>query len=293
MVVAFGLVSWLMVRIGRQPDPVVVGELPDELGRVGIPVGVVLVCLLLPVFAFLLGLQVVYGLFPRVAETVNFDPSPVVDRVTDAFRGLLGLALIGVGARSARRGRVGTGIVLGCVGVVLLGLAMRLITGYRWALWIDPDALNLVATATVLVVLIWHLARRSLTRTRAIAIGALLILSALFSYRDFVSDPIGWLLGYSGVALVLFGVSWDFFTGLGWANGESRRFSRPVRVLLAVTYTLLTVTILAYGSLVRTSSNAPTLDDYAELGDLVLGTALLAAAFTAVLRTVRTERVVE
>ena len=135
--------------------------------------------------------------------------------------------------------------------------------------------------------------RRSLTRARAVALGGLLILSALFSYRDFVSDPVGALLGYSGVALVLFGLTWDFLTGSDWANGESRRFPRPVRVLLAVTYTLLTVTILAYSSLVRAANEYADLDDFAELGDLVLGTALLAAAFTAVLRTVRTEQAVE
>ena len=287
---AFGLVTWLMVRINRRPDEVPVSELPDELARVGVPVGVALVCVLLPVFAFLFAYQALFGLFPDVARSIDFDPSPVVDRITDAFRGGLGLVLIVIGTRLARRGRLGTAVVLGCVGVVLLGLAMRLITGYRWALWIDPDALNLVATATVVVAGAWHLIRRTLTRERAVAIGALLILSALFSYRDFVSDPIGVLIGYSGVALVLFGLVWDFLTGLDWANGDSRRFPRPVRVLLAVTYTLLTVTILAYGSLVRSSNNAAGLDAYAELGDLVLGTALLAAAFTAVLRTVRNER---
>ncbi len=64
-------------------------------------------------------------------------------------------------------------------------------------------------------------------------------------------------------------------------------------MLLALTYTLLTVTVLAYGSLVRDPDNYADLDDFAELGDLVLGTALLAAAFTAVLRTVRTEQVIE
>ena len=286
----FGLVSWLMVRVGRRHDDVAVSELPDDLARVGVPIGVALVCVLLPVFAFLFGYQALFGLFPDVARSIDFDPSPVVDRITDAFRGAVGVVLIVIGTRLARRGRLGAAVILGCVGVVLLGLAMRLITGYRWALWIDPDALNLVATATVFVVLAWHLSRRSLTKSRAIAIGALLILSALFSYRDFVSDPIGALIGYSGVALVLFGLVWDFLTGLDWANGDSRRFPRPVRVLLAVTYTLLTVTILAYGSLVRSSSTAAELDAYAELGDLVFGTALLGAAFTTVLRTVRNEQ---
>ena len=58
-------------------------------------------------------------------------------------------------------------VVLGCTGVMLLALGMRLLTGYTWALWIDPDAINLVATVVVLVALGWHLLRRSLTAQRA------------------------------------------------------------------------------------------------------------------------------
>ena len=110
---AFGLVTWLMVAVNRRRDPLPVSALPEELGRVGVPVGVALVCVLLPVFAFLFAFQALYGLFPEVAKSIDFDPSPVVDRVTDGFRGLLGLILIAVGARLARRGRLGTAVVLG------------------------------------------------------------------------------------------------------------------------------------------------------------------------------------
>ncbi len=290
---AFGGLSWLLTKISRDAGEVRIDALPDDLARVGIPVGVAMVCVLLPVLAFLFGYQILFGLNREAALAIGFDPSPVVDRITDVVRTLLGLILIGISVVLARRRRRGMAVVLGSVGVMLLALGMRLLTGYRWAVWIDPDSLNLVATAVVLAAVVVHLARRSLTRARAVALSSLLILSALFSYRDFVSDPVGALLGYSGVALVLFGLTWDFLTGSDWANGESRRFPRPVRVLLAVTYTLLTVTVLAYSSLVRAADEYADLDDFAELGDLVLGTALLAAAFTAVLRTVRTQQAVE
>ena len=190
-------------------------------------------CVLLPVLAFVFGYQILFVLNREAALAIGFDPGPLVDRVTDMVRSVLGVGVIAIAVWLARRGRLGMSVVLGCTGVMLLALSMRLLTGYSWALWIDLDSINLVATGVVLVALIWHLLRRSLTRQRAIALAGLLVLSALFSYRDFVSDPVGALLGYSGVALVLFGLVWDFLTGSDWANGGSRRFPRPVRVLLA------------------------------------------------------------
>ena len=87
----------------------------------------------------------------------------------------------------------------------------------------------------VLVAVLILLVRRTLTPQRALACSGMLILSALFSYRDFISDPVGAVLGFSGAALVLFGLTWDLLTGSGWANQESRRFPRPTRVLLVLT----------------------------------------------------------
>jgi hypothetical protein len=125
-------------------------------------------------------------------------------------------------------------------------------------------------------------ARRRLTGQRAIAFAGILILSALFSSRDFISDPIGALLGFSGAALVLFGLTWDLLTGSQWGNGDSRRFPRPTRVMLVLTNSVLTMTVLAYAALVRDGSTTIYLDPYAGFGDLIFGTALLAAAVLAV-----------
>ena len=55
------------------------------------------------------------------------------------------------------------------------------------------------------------------------------------------------------------------------------------RVLLVLTNSVLTMTVLAYAALVRDGSTTIYLDPYAELGDLVFGTGLLAAAVIAVL----------
>ncbi|HWJ51825.1 MAG TPA: hypothetical protein VNT24_00430, partial [Propionibacteriaceae bacterium] len=109
-----------------------------------------------------------------------------------------------------------------------------------------------------------------------------LILTALFASRTFLSDPVGALLGFSGAALVLFGLTWDLLTGASWGNGSSRRFPRSARVLLVLANSVITMSVLAFAALVRDGSTTIYLDPYAEMGNLVLGTALLAAAVIAV-----------
>ena len=53
--------------------------------------------------------------------------------------------------------------------------------------------------------------------------------------------------------------------------------------LLVLTNSVLTMTVLAYAALVRDGSTTIYLDPYAEIGNLVFGTALLGAAVIGVL----------
>jgi hypothetical protein len=173
-------------------------------------------------------------------------------------------------------------LVLGGIGVMLVALARQLLFGDRTPAPINPDALNLVASAVVAVTVVILLLRRQLTPQRALALAGMLILSALFSYRDFITDPLGAVLGFSGAALVLFGLTWDLFTGSGWANRESRRFPRPTRVLLVLTNYVLSMTVLAYAALIRDGSTTIYFDPFAQFGDLIFGTGLIAAAAIAI-----------
>jgi hypothetical protein len=216
------------------------------------------------------------------ASRLSYDITPLVTQVVDPGRVLIGVVLLILAVRTARRGQAGRALVMGCIGVMLVALARQLLFGNRLAAPINPDALNLVASGVVIVAIGILLIRRRLTAQRALAFAGLLILSALFSYRDFISDPLGAVLGFSGAALVLFGLTWDLFTGSGWANGESRRFPRPTRVLLVLTNYVLSMTVLAYAALIRDGSTTIYFDPFAQFGDLILGTGLVAAAAIAI-----------
>ena len=67
----------------------------------------------------------------------------------------------------------------------------------------------------------------------------------------------------------------------------------PTRVLFVLANVLVAISILAFTSLARDPTATINLDDFAMLGDQVLGTALLAATFVAVLVAVRDERTIE
>jgi hypothetical protein len=212
---------------------------------------------------------------------LSLDAIPTLSNLTDPIRLVTGLVLLVLAAVVARRGSAQLALLLGCTGVMLITLAQRFLTGGHLPLVQDADAVNLIATAVALALAGWYLVRRRLSRARAVGLTCMLVLSALFSYRDFVSDPVGALIGYSGAALVLFGLTWDFLTSSDWANRDGKRFSRPTRVLLVMANTLMTVSVLAYGALVRNPDAALDLERFAELGNIVFGTALLAAAFLA------------
>ena len=280
--------GWLISRLAPLRDVPVV-SLPDDLGRIAVPVGAAVIALMLPVFVVVFVFQIRVGIDPLNAPG-GFDPSPLLDRLVDGFGLVLGVVLVVLAVWQARRGRGGRALVVGAAGLVLVVLGGRLLTGYRWPLRLDTDALVLVVTLLILVVVLVLLVRRALTRDRALGLAAVLALAVLLSLRSVIVDPFGALLGYGGVAFVLFGVIWDFLTGSTWANTDGRRLRRPVRVLLALGYPLLTVTIVAADALIRRPRTVSDVNAYAELGELVLGTALLAAAVVVVLSAVRGDR---
>ncbi len=284
LVAAFALVGTVLLRLARRHTSVAqVAELPEELTRIGFGVSIALVSAVVPVLVVNVVLYIAVALDPTGAvgrSSVNLNP--LLDRAVDPIRAVIGVVLLVFAVRAARRGRPGRALVLGSTAVMLVALARSLFLDGATVATIDPDAINLVSTVVVLVAAAASGLRRVLTRQRALGYAGILILSALFSYRDFISDPLGSLLGFSGAALVLFGLTWDLLTGAGWGNGESRRFGRPTRVLLVLTNAVLTMMVLAFAALIRDGSQTIYLDRYAELGDFVFGTALLAAAVIAV-----------
>lgn len=292
---ALALVAGAVLRTSRRSGAgLPVSVLPEELGRIAFPVSALLVALILSLIGIATAAAILAALDPTgaIARSTVFDRVRAISESVDLVRLLLAVAFLVAAFRAARHGRSGVGLLLGCIGVTVIATTMRALTGQRWAVEWDPDALNVLAGAAGLALVGWYAAGRRLTVGRALAGTALLGLSLLYSIRPILGDPVGELIGYSGIAVVLFGVAWDFLTASDWGNRDSRRFPRPTRVLLVLANTALLSVVIAYGSLVREVETGPDIEGFVELGDLVLGTGLLAAAYVAVIRLLIDDRAV-
>ncbi len=284
ILVLLGVVIGGLLRIAERftAAPVTISDLPEDLGRVALPFGAVIVAAGLPLIVAGTIYAIVIGFDPVGAATrPTSDPITPITELIDVIRLGLAAALVVFAMRLVRRGRAMRAVLFGGIAVTVAATSMRVVVAQRWAIWFDPDTVNLLASAAVLLGIGWYAVRRRLTQRRAVAASTLLMLCLLFSLRQFLGDPVGELVGYSGVGLVVFGLLWDLMTSSAWGNGDSRRFPRPTRVLLVLTNTALLAVVVAYASLVRDAGGL-SLDDFAELGDLVLGVGLLAAVFAVV-----------
>jgi hypothetical protein len=287
--------SVLMLRLAGVREHLAVSRLPERMAGMSLALGLGLVGLSFIAVVVLGVFSVLAALAPSQMAAQSGAWLNSLSSVTgpNVFRILFALALIGLAIRFARRGQAGTALLLTAVGVMLLARVIRWATSGVLDAGRGFDALNLVATAVLLVAISATAVRRRLTPERAVGFSGALVLTALLGYHDFVSDPVGAVLGFSGAGLVLFGLTWGLFTDSGYANSGSRKYPVPTRVLFVLANAMVAISILAYSSLVRDPTATVNLEDFAVVGDEVLGTALLAATFVSVLTAVRGQRPIE
>ncbi len=175
----------------------------------------------------------------------------------------------------ARRGRRTTPELMAAVGVA--GLLLSLGVLFEVPLGWDPDALAILGAVLALALLVGSLVSRRLTPARATSVLIALLMSALFAYREFVTDPIAFLLGFTGGAVVLFGFVWAFLTGYKAANEDSPAYPRPSRVQLVLANAVFGITVLAFLALARDPDASVSLGDLAEYGAQAYGDPLVAS----------------
>lgn len=195
--------------------------------------------------------------------------------VVFAVRAVGAVGLLALAAVQARRGRRTLPELMAALGVAGLLIAATVLFELP-VLW-SADALAALGGALALAVLLTALVRRRLTVLRAASVLVALLMSALFAYREIVTDPIAYLLGFAGGAVVLFGFVWAFLTENRVANGDSRAFPRSARVQLVLANGVFAITVLAFLALARDPAAALSLGELAGFGARAFGDPLVAS----------------
>jgi len=213
--------------------------------------------------------QEVAGLFVAASGLVTTTAAVFAVRLVGAVV-VLALAVV-----QARRGRRTTPELMAAVGVAGLVISTSVLVDVP-LVW-DQDALAIVGAVLALGLLLGALVSRRLTAARATSVLIALLMSALFAYREFVTDPIAYLLGFAGGAVVLFGFVWSFLTGYKGANDDSPGYPRPSRVQLVLANAVFGITVLAFLALARDPEATVSLGEVAEYGGQAYGDPLVAA----------------
>lgn len=275
--------GWFVLARRRGASVSAADELDSAIDRIAMPVAIGLSITIAPIVVMLLLVQVAasWGA-PVELQASGLELATVLGSaaVATVVRTLVGVSLIVVSVAFVARLPRGAAELLLAIGVIALSATLPTLLGVT-APW-SSDALAVwvaLVTAAVVVVLA---VRGALDEERAALLAMALVLSAALAWREVIADPLSIVIGSSGVALVLFGFVWGFVTEARTTHGDSPRYPTAARVLLFLANAVFGVTVLAFAVLARNLDVPLNLDDFAQFGDQLLGTALILSAVLAV-----------
>lgn len=197
-------------------------------------------------------------------------------------------ALLGIGAvvwavRAARQDRRDATQVWATFGMLLLVATANTLLGLAAALSGILTAITVLVLAGVGVLLV-----RGEWRSRSIVgLATVAVLAVAFEYREYIFEPVTALFTVTGVAAgLLVGLLWRLLTDNEYSHGDSPRFPRPSRVLLALANATMGVTAAAMVSLLGGHWELD-LTRAEDIGDTLLGNTLLFATVYGVLHVLR------
>jgi hypothetical protein len=294
LIVVIGTLWYLITLVrGRHPAVPSALHLVGQMGSVATPIAAGLAITFAPLVVTLLATQIMFaygvplGFVAALQSAANI---LTMSTIVAAVRLNVGVMLIILALVLARHGTRTIPELVGGIGVITISVALAGLLGLGDWLW-TSSGLTAVATIGCFALLAWFAIRRSLTVTRATGLTVALLIAAFFDQRDFVSDPLGALLGFTGVAFVLFGFVWSFLTDGAGANKSSAKFPRPARVLLFLANSVFGVTVLAFTALARDPDASINLGSFAEIGNNLLGTGLLAGVLLSLVASVLRDRI--
>lgn len=244
-----------------------------------------------PILALVLGLgSVGWGLVTLVARSFGLSPPGLPDSPWSLrIIAFLSSFLIVVWAwRLAGRGR--RILPMGLVSFAAV-LVVDNILGAFMITWSYTGMLVMVLAMAVVVGL-WLVATSRMTADRGMALATVCLLGAAFEFREVIFEPLTALIGLFGVgSALLVGLIWRVLTDNNYSRGDSRRFPRSGRVLIAVASALFAAIAAAMDTIMG-GDWIGDLNPFEGSGDRYLGVSLIIVVLFAGLSLAARGRVV-
>ncbi|MFX4271642.1 hypothetical protein ACQBAR_17580 [Propionibacteriaceae bacterium Y1685] len=262
----------LLVRAQRQsvirPDA---DDLIDAWSPVAVPTSVLLAVPFLILLVILVLGAVGLGGVGGVIDGIGGEHQ------SNVLLGLAGIGLLVASWRIAARGQAARAVLLGGIGATVLVSVLGGLIGVDATV----DGFRTGGYVLAVGVLVVLLVRRRLTTERGLAIALSLVLTAVFDYRYWIYEPITAVFTVAGVgASLMVGLIWRLLTDNGFARGDSDRFPRASRVLLAMANSLFAVTAISIVALFG-GNWVLDMEVFEDTGDHMIGNGLWAAVTVA------------
>ncbi|MGJ3508504.1 hypothetical protein [Enemella sp. A6] len=274
VLVVLALPLWVRARGAGLPP---VAEVDEGFGPWLYPIALGLVAQNLPVFmltqiAPVAGILFGPDMANKLIELPSFTQTPMARAI---WRILLSIGFVVAAWLFARRGRMGGPLAAIAAAAVIATGAVGTATGWRYTF--TGEALIQIAVLVGGVTFIVRAVRRKIDQRTLIGLVGLLALTVAYPFRHLVGEPIDGIAGQAGGALVIFGVTWQLLSGAGFTRRSSRVAPAPARVLLFTANIVLTAAVMAWVALTRRTASVIDPAAYANTGDHMFGTPLLAA----------------
>ena len=281
VVLAGAFALWL--RRGRENTPDQPSTYADRWVPWLYPLAAViigLVVLILPVSIVMIMTR--YAGFNTAANVLDTIWSTLMDNNPGVmWRAAIGVVLLVIAWRISKRGRTAEATLLSALSFSVILDALGLVPALAFLHERNTLITGLIAAGVALLIGVRLAIRRSLDQERASWILTVILLAALYPFRNTLEDPAGAVLVFSAQLLVLFGLTWRLLSDAEWLEEDSRFLPRSTRVLLFIANTLFAATSIAFIALARATGTSADSNTWVNAGDWMLGEPLYTTGLVA------------
>ena len=187
------------------------------------------------------------------------------------WRAALGVVLLVIAWRISSRGRLAEASLLGALSAFMIFDLFGLVPALGFMLDWTTGAAGLIGSGAALLIGLVLAIRRRFDRQRAVWLLVVILLAAIYPFRNILADPMATALGFSIQLLLIFALTWQLITGEDFVLGDSKAFPQPTRILLYMANSLFAVTTVAFVALSRGQGTAADTNAWAIAGGWMLG----------------------